>query len=92
MLFYASLLNTQYHKVWIKGKCSNWGKGVVPPHLGIVVTEKRAFRSPSTMVGQLTNYIYIYIYIYTHTHTHTHSHKHKFQFVYLFGFMAYQPL
>ena len=41
------------------------GKLSHPPlHLGVVAIEKRAFGSPSTMVGQLTIYIYIYIYIY----------------------------
>ena len=30
MAFDASLLNTLHYKVWIKGKWSNPGKGVVP--------------------------------------------------------------
>ena len=30
IVFDASLLNTQYYKVWIKGKWSNPGKGVIP--------------------------------------------------------------
>ena len=28
----SSLLNTQHYKVWIKGKCSNPGKGIVPSY------------------------------------------------------------
>ena len=37
----ASLLNTQHCKVWIKGK---------EVDIGVVTIEKRAFRSPLTMV------------------------------------------
>ena len=48
------LFNTQHYKVWIKSKWSNPGKGVAPfPTLHVVAIEKRAFRSSSTMVGQL---------------------------------------
>ena len=61
------LLNTQHYKVWIKGKWSNSGKGVVTPiYLSVIPVEKGAFGSPSTMIGQLiyfTIYIYIYVYI-----------------------------
>ena len=32
MVLEATLLNIQHHKVWIKGKWSNQGKGVVPSH------------------------------------------------------------
>ena len=41
------------------------GKEVAPTHthLGVVAQEKGAFRSPLTIVSQLTIYIYIYIYI-----------------------------
>ena len=50
----ASLLNFQHYKVWTNGKWSNPWKGVVPSPLPRVVTiEKKAFRSPSTPVGQL---------------------------------------
>ena len=59
----ASVLNTQYYKVWIKGKWSNPGKKVVLSlDHGAVAIEKEDFESPSTMVGQLV-YIYIYIYV-----------------------------
>ena len=62
MVLDASLLNTQYYKVRIKGKLSNPGKGVVPsPTFQCSSYWKWAFGSPSTMISQL---IYIYIYIY----------------------------
>ena len=68
MVFDTFLLNTQHHKVWIKGKWNNPGKDYHPPlHLSVVAIEKGAFGLPLTMVSQIL-YIYIYIYIYTHTH------------------------
>ena len=45
MVLDASLLITQYYKVWIKGK---WHHSL---HIGVVVIEKGAVGSPSTMVG-----------------------------------------
>ena len=55
MVLDTSLLNTQYYKVYIKGKWSNPGKGVAPsPHLGVVAIEKGAFGSASATVSQLT--------------------------------------
>ena len=54
MVLDTFLLNAQNYKIWIKSKWSNPGKRVVPSqHLSVVAIEKRAFRSPSTMVGQL---------------------------------------
>ena len=57
-------LTRRIYKVRTRGKWSNPGNGVAPLlHLGVVVMEKGAFWSPSTMVANFT-YIYIYIYIY----------------------------
>ena len=52
----SSLLNTQWFKVRIKGKVeqSMERSGALPQHLGIVATEKGAFRSPSTTVANFT--------------------------------------
>ena len=44
----TSLLNTQYYKLRIKGKVEQLGP---PLHLGIVVIEKGALRSPSTTLA-----------------------------------------
>ena len=52
----ASMLNTRHYKVWIKGKILR-----SPLHLGILAIEKGAFGTPSTTVGQLTNYIVLII-------------------------------
>ena len=44
MVLDASLLNTQHYKIWVKGKWSNPGKGVVPPiHLSVVAIKKVTF-------------------------------------------------
>ena len=59
----TSLLNTKPYKVWIKGKCCNPRKGVVPTLIPRCSSFcKRAFSSPSTPVGQL-NFICMYIYV-----------------------------
>ena len=52
MVLDASLLNTQHHKVWIKGKVeqSREKKSRPPLYLGVVAIEKGAFGSPSTTV------------------------------------------
>ena len=56
MITDTSLLNTQHYNVWIKGKWSSPGKGVVLfLHLSVEAIEKRAFGLPSTMIDQLTN-------------------------------------
>ena len=50
----ALLLNTQYHKVWIKGEWSNLEKGVaLSLHFGVVAIKKGTFESPSTAVSHL---------------------------------------
>ena len=57
MVLDISLLNTQHHKVCIKGKIQ--GKEHDPSrHLGVVAIQKKAFGSPSTTVA---NFTYIYI-------------------------------
>ena len=52
----AALLNTQHNKVWIKGKVeqSMERSSALPLHLGVVVTEKGAFESPSTTIVNIT--------------------------------------
>ena len=55
MVLDATLLNTQYYKVWIKGKVEQsreWSSS--PLHLSVVAKEKGAFGSPSTMVANFT--------------------------------------
>ena len=50
-------LNTQYYKVWIKGKVEQSRQGSsAPPKLGVVAIKKGAFGSPSTMVANFTFY------------------------------------
>ena len=58
----ASLLNSQNHKIQIKGKWNNREKEVALFTIRRS-NEKGTFGSPSTTVDQL--YIYIYIYIYS---------------------------
>ena len=60
MVLDASLLNTQYNKVWIKGKVeqSRERSSALSLHLGIVAIEKGTFRSPSTKVA---NFIYLFV-------------------------------
>ena len=53
-----SLLNTQ-HKVWIKGKYSHPGKGVV-------AVEKGTFGLPSTIVANFKNYRHFFLLIYVY--------------------------
>ena len=54
----ASLLNTQHYKLGIKDRVEpSREKSSAPSlHLSVVATEKGAFLSWSTMVGQLTYY------------------------------------
>ena len=55
MVLNASLLNTQYYKVWIKGKWSNPGKEIVLSlYLSVVAFEKVAFSLSSIMLSKLT--------------------------------------
>ena len=56
MVFDASLLNTQYHKVQIYGKVeqSRERSSALPIHLGVVDIEKGAIRSLSTTVANFT--------------------------------------
>ena len=56
MVLDASLLNTQYYKVQIKGKWSNPGKKVAPPQQFVVAIQKGVLGLPSSTVGQLTIY------------------------------------
>ena len=60
MVLDASLLNTQYHKVWIKSKWSNPRKRIAPAP----TPRRTSYLNRSLRVGQLI-YIYIYIYIFT---------------------------
>ena len=55
MVLDAALLNTQHHKVWIKGKVEQfreWSSA-----LGVVAIEKRAFELPSTTVANFTYFL-----------------------------------
>ena len=56
MVLDATLLNTQYYKVRIKGKVeqSREWSSAFPLHLRVVAIEKGAFRSPSTTVANFT--------------------------------------
>ena len=56
MVLDAFFLNTQYYKVWIKGKCSKPGKAVAPSP-----TPRCSYCH--FLYGQSTNYIYIHIYM-----------------------------
>ena len=61
MILDNSFLNTQNYKVRIKGKVEQsreWSSGPPPLHLGIVVVEMEAFKSPSTMVANFTYLFY----------------------------------
>ena len=60
MALVPSLLNTQYYKVWIKGKVKQSRERSSALHLGVVAIEKGAFWLPSTMV---TNFLYLLIVI-----------------------------
>ena len=61
MVLDTFLLNTQLYKVRIKGKVEqSRERSSAPLHLGVVVTEKGAFGSPSTMVANSIFYKYIY--------------------------------
>ena len=64
MVLDAALLNTQYYKVRIKDKVeqSKERSSALPQRLGVVVIEKGAFGSPSTIVTNFTLLLYIYIY------------------------------
>ena len=58
MVLDASLVNTQYHKVQIKGKWINPGKGVVSTlHFNVEAIEKETLGSASTTAGEITMYI-----------------------------------
>ena len=52
----ATLLNTQHHKIRIKGKVEQSRENKLRPHLflGVVTNEKRAFGSHSTTVAKFT--------------------------------------
>ena len=70
MVLNATLLNTQYYKVSVKGKVEQSREWSCDPplHLGQVAIEKEVFWSPSTKVANLT-------YFYTHTHTHIYIYS-----------------
>ena len=60
MVLDTPLLNTHQYKVRIKSSGAIQIKEQCPLlHLGVVATEKGAFRSPSTPVNNFTIYIYI---------------------------------
>ena len=59
MVLVAILLNTQHHKVSIKGKVEQskeWSS--TPPHLGVVAKVKGAVKSPSTKVANNNNFYF----------------------------------
>ena len=55
MVLDVTLLNTQHYKIKIKGKVER-----PPLHIGVVVIEKGAFRSPLTKVTNFTLYIELF--------------------------------
>ena len=59
MVLDASLLNTQYYKVRIKGKLEQSGErsSTLSLHFGVVAIEKGALGSPSTKVA---NYLLLF--------------------------------
>ena len=64
MVLDTSLLNTEHYKVRIKGKVEkSRERSSVPLHLGVVATEKGAFRSHSTKVANLT-YLVFYVFMF----------------------------
>ena len=55
MVLDTSLLNTQQYKVRIKAEVrQSRERSSAPLHFGVVAIEKRAFRSPSTIVANFT--------------------------------------
>ena len=66
MVLYASLLNTQHYKVWIKGKVdqSRERSSALPYTVNI---EKGAFGSPLTMV---TNFTFVGLYFSENSFNH----------------------
>ena len=67
ILLDASLLNIRLEKVRIKGKWSNFGKGVSPPPTAGCCSYWKVSVQVTLDHGRPI-YIYIYIYIYIHTH------------------------
>ena len=61
MVLDSSLLNTQYYKVWTKGIVEQ-SRERSSALLGVVVIEKGAFGSPSTMVANFTLVYMKYIF------------------------------
>ena len=83
MVLDTSLLNSQDYKVRIKSKVeqSMARSSALPYTLSVVVIEKGAFGSLSTMVTNFTLYIYIiyiYIYIYAYSHPYIRGAFNKF--------------
>ena len=64
MVLDASLLNTQYYKVRIKGKVEPSREGVAPSLTSCSSYRKGSLRVTLDYGRQLYLYIYIYIYIY----------------------------
>ena len=64
MVLDATLLNTQYYKIRIKGKVKqSMRKEYRPPlHHGVVAVEKGAFGSPSTTVANFTFFLLYFIH------------------------------
>ena len=59
MVLAATLLNTQYYKVWVKW--SNPGKEYRPPqHVGVVAIEKGGFELSSSKAANL-------LFLFTHS-------------------------
>ena len=70
MVLDASLLNTHYYKVPIKGKYSNPGKGVVPSPTPQWSKRKPSGR-PQLWSAELLTYVYICMHTYKFIHTCT---------------------
>ena len=77
MVLDALLLNTQHHKVWIKGKVEQ-------------SSEKSSVFSYTLICNKLNfiyfTYIYMCVYIYIYTHTHSHVCVCVYIYIYIHTF------
>ena len=79
MVLDASLLNTQYYKVRIKGKVGESREGVAPsPTPWCSSYRKGSLRVTLDYGRQLYLYVYIYIYICRHTDEQIYIPKHAY--------------
>ena len=79
----AYLLNTQHHKVQIKGKWRNPGKSVV-----LSPTFRKGSLRVTIDYDRQLNFIYIHIHIYTYIYVYIHIHiyiyRERFIYIYIY--------